>query len=85
MDDIIKKRAIMIISDIIKESDGDIIVKVEGRNPNDDCDCLVEEYYHGRLDGVPDELKSAEVLSTGWLLGAKCHSIEIAYQQKEDL
>lgn len=70
----------MTIADIIKENDADIIVKVKGRNPNDDCDPLTEEYYHGRLDSIPSVLHSKEIIKTGWLIGAQCHCIEIAYQ-----
>ncbi|MCR5020424.1 hypothetical protein [Ruminococcus sp.] len=70
------------ISDFVKENEPDTIVKIEGRNPDDDCDCLVEEYYHGRLDGVPADLLEYEVLSTGWLVGAQCFGIDIAYIRK---
>lgn len=68
----------MTIADIIKANGTDSIVKISGRNPADDCDCLVEEYYHGELSKIPDELHNEEVLSTGWLYGAQCYSIEIA-------
>ena len=70
------------VSDFVKENEPDTIVKIEGRNPDDDCDCLVEEYYYGRLDGVPADLLEYEVLSTGWLVGAQCFGIDIAYIRK---
>ncbi len=71
----------MTIADIIRENDADIIVKVNGRNPTDDCDCLTEEYYHGELNGIPAKLHDAEVLNTGWLLGAQCYGIYIPYRK----
>lgn len=69
------------VADVIKENDADIIVKVNGRNPTDDCDCLTEEYYHGELGSIPAELHDAEVLNTGWLLGAQCYGIYIPYRK----
>ena len=71
----------MTVADIIRESDADIIVKVEGRNPADDCDPLTEEYYHGKVGEIPAEQYEEHVIRVWWALKAQCHIIEIEHRK----
>ena len=72
----------MVIADIIRDNDTNTLVKVQGKNPIDDCDPWAETYYHGRLGDIPDILRNCRVLRTGWLIGSQCHCIEIPYIKK---
>lgn len=69
------------IIDVIRdeENEPDTVVSVEGRNKDDDCDPFHMPYYHGELQNIPEYLRNCEVLKTGWLMGKKCHIIEIPY------
>lgn len=71
----------MKIIDLIRdeENEPDVIVSVEGRDKNDDCKAFHMPYYKGELQSVPEYLHNCEVLSTGWLMGAQCHIIEIPF------
>lgn len=71
----------MTVADIIRDNSPDTKVKIQGRNPVDEFDAFVENYFEGLLSDVPPSLRECEVLSTGWLLGARCHSISIPYQK----
>ncbi len=72
----------MKVSDIIEKNLSTIRVKVQGVNPDDDCDPKVEEYFDGELSEIPDSFRDCEVLRTGWLVGAECNFIAIPYLPK---
>lgn len=72
----------MKVSDIIAKNLSTIRVKVQGVNPDDDCDPKVEEYFDGELSEIPDSFRDCEVLRTGWLVGAECNFIAIPYLPK---
>ena len=67
------------VNDVINENELDIIVDIDGKNPNDDCDPLSENYYHGALGDIPEIYRKCEVLRTGWKIGKRCHSIAIPF------
>ncbi len=69
----------IVVNDIIQNNDADMIVKVEGRNPIDECDPFCPEYYFGKLGDIPNNLRCCEVITTGWLIGFQCHCIYIPF------
>ncbi|MCR5480771.1 MAG: hypothetical protein K6F27_13060 [Ruminococcus sp.] len=77
----------MTIADIVGGNDKNLYVMVSGRNPDDDCDCLIETYYMGPLKDIPEKLLKEEVLCTGWSFGEKCPTIDIdiaAYRKEKE-
>lgn len=69
------------VSDIMQdeENEPNTVVSIEGRNKEDDFGAFHYPYYRGELQSIPEYLQNCEVLQTGWLMGAKCHVIEIPY------
>ncbi|MBQ8119201.1 MAG: hypothetical protein IJ172_00555 [Ruminococcus sp.] len=76
----------MTIADIVGGNDKNLYVMVSGRNPDDDCDCLIETYYMGPLKDIPEKLLKEEVLCTGWSFGENCPTIDIdiAYRKEKE-
>lgn len=76
----------MTIADIVGGNDKNLYVMVSGRNPDDDCDCLIETYYMGPLKDIPEKLLKEEVLCTGWSFGENCPTIDIdiAYRKENE-
>lgn len=69
----------MTVQDIINENEADIIVRIDGQNPDDDCDPLAEEYYKGKLGKIPKKYRNIELLRTAWSLGSQCHVLVIPW------
>lgn len=76
----------MTIADIVGGNDKNLFVMISGRNPDDDCDCLIKTYYMGPLKDIPEKLLKEEVLCTGWSFGENCPTIDIdiAYRKENE-
>jgi len=55
----------MKIRDYYESSPADVLVSIEKRFSQDECDPLREEVYSGELGDVPAELLDVEVLEVG--------------------
>lgn len=57
------------LNDFIISNDSDLEVIVQGRNPADDCDPLVFEYFRGLIRDIPEDLRTCEFLYRCWSVG----------------
>lgn len=74
----------MTLIDVIKNNNADIVIKVIGKDPDNECGCWSKEYYSGKLGKIPSHLRNCEVLDVAWSVGDECHLIEIPFLKKVD-
>lgn len=78
---------IFTVAECIEGCDPDIRVKIIGKNKDRDTDCMSETYFEGVVGDIPEPLKKAEVLRTGYSYGSQCSCIMIPfgdYSEDED-
>lgn len=70
---------IFTVAECIEGCDPDIRVKVIGKNKDSDTDPMSETYFEGVVGDIPEPLKKAEVLRTGYSYGSQCSCIMIPF------
>lgn len=70
---------IFTVAECIEGCDPDIRVKIIGKNKDRDTDCITETYFEGVVGDIPESLKKAEVLRTGYSYGSQCSCIMIPF------
>lgn len=73
------KEEIFTVAECIEGCDPDIRVKIIGKNKDSDTDCMSETYFEGVVGDIPEPLKKAEVLRTGYSYGSQCSCIMIPF------
>ena len=66
----------MIVKDYISKNE-DILVRLDAQESRNDCDPLFKTIWQGSLKDVPEEYQKMEVISEGWMAGAKINSISV--------
>lgn len=70
---------ILTVAECIEVCDPDIRVKIIGKNKDSDTDCMSETYFEGVVGDIPEPLKKAEVLRTGYSYGSQCSCIMVPF------
>ncbi len=70
---------IFTVAECIEGCDPDIRVKIIGKNKDSDTDCMSETYFEGVVGDIPEPLKKAEVLRTGYSYGSQCSCIMVPF------
>lgn len=70
---------IFTVAECIEGCDPDIRVKIIGKSKDRDTDCMSETYFDGVVGDIPEQLKKAEVLRTGYSYGSQCSCIMIPF------
>lgn len=70
---------IFTVAECIEVCDPDIRVKIIGKNKDSDTDPMSETYFEGVVGDIPEPLKKAEVLRTGYSYGSQCSCIMIPF------
>lgn len=70
---------IFTVAECIEGCDPYIRVKIIGKNKDRDTDCMSETYFEGVVGDIPEPLKKAEVLRTGYSYGSQCSCIMIPF------
>ena len=70
---------IFTVAECIEGCDPDIRVKIIGKNKNSDTDPMSETYFEGVVGDIPEPLKKAEVLRTGYSYGSQCSCIMVPF------
>ena len=74
-----KTEEIFTVAECIEGCDPDIRVKIIGKNKDRDTDCRSETYFEGTVGEIPEYLKKAEVLRTGYSYGSQCSCIMVPF------
>lgn len=69
----------MKIKNLFKENDPAIVIRIVGRDPDDQCGSYAPPYYDGKLQNVPDFLFECNILSVGTSLAHGCPVISVPY------
>lgn len=69
----------MTVQDIINKNEADIVIRLDGHNPEDDCDPYSETYFKGKLGKIPKKYRNIELLNTAWSIGSQCHVLVIPW------
>lgn len=70
---------IFTVAECIEVCDPDIRVKIIGKNKDSDTDPMSETYFEGVVGDIPEPLKKAEVLRTGYSYGSQCSCIMVPF------
>ena len=70
---------IFTVAECIEGCDPDIRVKIIGKNKDRDTDPMSETYFEGVVGDIPEPLKKAEVLRTGYSYGSQCSCIMVPF------
>lgn len=68
----------MTVNDIINNNDN-VAVTIHGVNKEISTDPRFKEYFAGKLRDIPKNLRSCEVIKTGWLMTKQIYCIEVPY------
>ena len=69
----------MTVQDIINKNEADIVIRLSGQNPEDDCDPYSETYYRGKLGKIPKKYRNIELLRISWSLGEQLNVLVIPW------
>lgn len=72
---------IFTVAECVEGCDPDIRVKITGKRKDRDADCISETYFEGVVADIPEHLKKAEVLRTGYSYGSHCPWICVNYSE----
>ena len=72
-------KEIFTVAECIEGCDPDIRVKIIGKNKDSDTDPMSETYFEGMVGDIPEPLKKAEVLRTGYSYGSQCSCIMVPF------
>lgn len=70
---------IFTVAECIEGCDPNIRVKIIGKNKGSDTDPMSETYFEGVVGDIPEPLKKAEVLRTGYSYGSQCSCIMVPF------
>lgn len=70
---------IFTVAECVEVCDPDIRVKIIGKNKDSDTDPMSETYFEGVVGDIPEPLKKAEVLRTGYSYGSQCSCIMVPF------
>lgn len=70
---------IFTVAECIEGCDPDIRVKIVGKNKDSDTGPMFETYFEGVVGDIPEPLKKAEVLRTGYSYGSQCSCIMVPF------
>lgn len=74
---------IFTVEECIEGSDPDIRVKITGENESEYNGCVCKTYFEGAVADIPEHLKKANVLRTGYSYGSHCPWICVDYSEYE--
>lgn len=72
-------KEIFTVAECIEGCDPDIRVKIIGKNKDSDTAPMSETYFEGVVGDIPEPLKKAEVLRTGYSYGSQCSCIMVPF------
>ena len=70
---------IFTVAECVEGCDPNIRVKIIGKNKDRDTDPMSETYFEGVVGDIPEPLKKAEVLRTGYSYGSQCSCIMVPF------
>lgn len=70
---------IFTVAECVEVCGPDIRVKIIGKNKDRDTDPMSETYFEGVVGDIPEPLKKAEVLRTGYSYSSQCSCIMVPF------